>query len=158
MKLVADFAANRVGYEIMPPIHHLLKECWRHGVYIVGGKDSRRLKIDEIRLSRLFVVVGRTGEVKVVPELRRINAGILHLRQRHLVRMDVVHCEKAGNTLAPRRRRNKSRHPIVAVNEIRLHSVHYVVYHFTLESEGQLSVSVALGIHVVAIVETTVFS
>ena len=128
----------------MPAVHHLLKEGRGHGVYVVGGKDPRCLKVDEVPLPRLLVVVRGTGEIQVVPKLRRIDSGILHLRKRHLVRMDVVHGEQTGNAFAPRRRRDESRHPIVAVDEIRLDGVHDVVYHLALKREGKLRIAVAL--------------
>ena len=58
--------------------------------------------------------------------------------------MDVVHGEETGDAFASCRRRNETRHPVVAVDEIRLDGVHYVVYHLALERKGKLCVSVAL--------------
>ena len=65
--------------------------------------------------------------------------------------------EQAGNALAARRRGNEPRHPVIAVNEIRLDAGNDVVDHLALERQRQLDVSVALRIDRVPIIEATVF-
>ena len=156
MILVADLAADGIGDERVPPVDDLLKEGRRNGVDVVRTEDAGGLQVDGVRATRLLVVVGRTRIVEIAPELRRVDAHILHLRERHLVRVDVVHREEAGDALAACRRRDEPRHPVVAVNEVWLHRVDDVVDHLTLERERQLRVAIALGIDMVTIIEAAV--
>ena len=156
VELVADFATDRIGDEVVPTIDDLAQKRRRDGVDEVRGEDAGRLQIDRIRVARLEVVVGRTRIVEVTPELRRVDAGVLHLRQRELVRVDVVDGEKARNTEPTRGGGDETRHPVVAVYQVRTYLGDDMVNDFALERERQLGVAVAGGIDMVAIVKAPI--
>ena len=73
------------------------------------------------------------------------------------MRVDVVDRKQARNPLTARGRRNETRHPVVAVDEVWLHVRNDVIDDLALERECQLHVPVALRINSIAVVEATVF-
>src|SRR5574344_1283407 len=117
----------------MPAVDDLLQERRRNGVDEVRAEDTGGLKVDRIRVTRLEIVERRAPVVEVHPEFRRVDASILNLRQRQLVRVDVVDRKQARNPLTARGRRNETRHPVVAVDEVWLHVRNDVIDDLALE-------------------------
>ena len=140
----------------MPAVDDLLQKGWRDGVDEVRAKDAGRLEVDRIAVARLEIVVRRIAVVEVRPELRRVDARILDLRERDLVRVDVVDSEEARDAFAPRRRGNEAGHPVIAVDEVGLHVGDDVVDDLALKRKRQLEVAFAPRIDRVAVVEAAV--
>ena len=90
------------------------------------------------------------------PELRRVDAGVLDLREGELLGVDIVHREEARDPLAPGRRGHQPGHPVVAVHQVRLHVGDDVVDDLALERERELDVAVAARVDGVAVVEAAV--
>jgi hypothetical protein len=71
--------------------------------------------------------------------------------------MDVVDREKTRDSLAPGGGRDKTCHPVVAVDKVRLDARDNIVDYLALKRKRQLQIILALGIYRIAIVETTIF-
>ena len=156
VELAAHFVADRIRHERMPAVHDLLQERGRDGVDEVRGEHAGRLEVDLVVVAALFVGIRRIGIVQVHPELRRIDARVLDLRESEFLRMDVMDGKQRRDALAAAGGGDEARHPVVAVDEVRLDVGDDVVYDFALESERKLDVAVAARIHCVAIVEAAV--
>ena len=122
----------------------------------MGGEAAGRLEVDEVVVAALLVVVRGVAVVQVHPELGAVYPRVLDLRERELLRVDVVHGEQAGDSLAARGRRDEAGHPVVAVDEVGLHARDDVVDDLALERERELDVAVAARVHRVAVVEAAV--
>ena len=155
--LVPDFVADRIGHERMPTVDNLLKERGRYRVDEVRREATRRLEVDLVVAARFLITVGRIAVVKIVPELCRIDTHILDPVESKLLGVDVMDRKEARNAHTARRRGDKPRHPVVAVNKIGLNVRDAVVDDFALERQSELYISVTAIIDGIAIIKATVF-
>jgi hypothetical protein len=93
-----------------------------------------------------LLVAGREFLIKkVLPEVGRIDAAVLDMGQGGFDRVDVVDGKQAGNAHLPGHGRDEARHPVVAVDQVRLHPGNDVVDHLTLKGQGELGIFTAVG-------------
>ena len=144
--------------ETVAPLDDLGKKMGADRVDEVRRKNTRGEKIHRVLFAGAFVVKSHVFIVKVLPEEGRVDAAIFDVRQRAFDAMDIVDGKQARNTHLPRHGRNQSRHPVVAVNQVRLDDGYDVVHHLPHEGERHLEIVLALaGIDLVEIKKGSIF-
>ena len=119
---------------------HLLQKGGAHRIDIVRRENARGQLVHGGVVPRLLIVPRHAIIIKVLPELRGINAAFLDLRQRQFLSVDIVDREERGNAETPGGGGDEPRHPVIAVDEVRLHAGDDVVQHLPLEGEGDARV------------------
>jgi hypothetical protein len=74
----------------------------------------------------------------MLPEIGRIDAAVFDMGQGRFHRVDVVDGKQAGNAHLPGHGRDQAGHPVVAVDQVRLHPGNDVVDHLPLKGQGKL--------------------
>jgi hypothetical protein len=70
--------------------------------------------------------------------------------------MDIMNRKKARYTLSARGSRYQPRHPIVAMDKIRLNAGNYIIDNLTLKRKRQLKIVLTLRINRVAVIKATI--
>ena len=120
-------------HERVTSLHDLLEEGRTDRIDEVRGENSGGEHVDRIVRPAFLVVQRRALVIEILPERRRVDAAVFDLGQRRLVGVDVVHREEARNPHPPGGGRDEPGHPVVAVDQIRLHVRDDVVDHLALE-------------------------
>ena len=159
MKLVAQFDAHGIRHHRVPALDNFPQKPRAHGVDVVRGKNPRGQEVDRDLRARMIVILRQPAEIQIHPKLRRIDAGFLDARQRHLASVDVVNGEKALDPAPFGHRRNQRRHPIIAVNQIRPHQGNDVVDDFPLEHQRDVHRFVGIAaVNLIAVIKDPVLS
>lgn len=155
----AHFRTNGGRNPIVATIGDFIQEFRGDGIDEVCGEDAGCEKIDgDIVVSGVPVIVGRLVVVEVAPEFGGIDTDVLDPFQRDVLGVDIVDGEEGRNSAAAGDSGNQPRHPVVAVNEIRLDGAHDIVDDLALEGEGDFRVfAIVVRVDGFAIVEDTVF-
>jgi hypothetical protein len=125
----------------MPAFDDFDEKGGTHGIDEVRRKNAARQKIDGIGGARFLVASGGSLEIEMFPEQSRVDALVFNFRERLLDGENIVNREEAGNTQFAGLGRQKPRHPVVAVDQIRFDGRNDVVDHFPLEREETLMFS-----------------
>ncbi len=83
----------------------------------------------------VLVAIRSAGKIEVHPERSGVDAGVFHFPQGHLAGVDVVDGEQALDAGSPGCGWNQRRHPVVAVDQVRLHPRHDVVDDLALKHQ-----------------------
>src|SRR6056297_2848010 len=99
----------------------------------MGCENTTGKKINRISATGFFIIYGRAFKKKVLPEIRCINAPVFDGRQQSLIVINIVNRKKTGYPKLSCYGRDQSRHPVIAMNQIRLNAGDNGVDHLPLE-------------------------
>ena len=146
-----------VRHEGVLPLNHLPQKSRTDRVDEVRRKNTAGQHIHLVGRTALLIVVRGPVIIKILPEGGGVDAAILDLFKRRLLSVNIVHGEQARNPHPPGGGGDQSGHPVVAVNQIRLHARNDVVDHFALKSHRlQNTVFRVIAVDSVPIVENPV--
>ncbi len=132
---VGKFLPQGLFDKRMSAVYDFLEKGRAHRIHVMGGKHPGHQKIHRVPAPALLVVVGRIPEIEIIPEQWRVNAPILDFLHCGGDRMNVVDREQTGNLELFCHCRHQSGHPVIAVNDIRIHPRDNIVQKLPLERQ-----------------------
>ncbi len=141
----------------MPAVVDLPQEARADGVDEMGGEDAARQEVHLDVVASVLIRGRRAVEVEVHPELRRVDPAIFHLAEGDTLGVDVVDGEEGLDAATPGHGGDEASHPVIAMDEVRVHAGDDVIDDFALEGERYLDgVLGVAGIDLIAVVEDAV--